>query len=72
MNFREWLKQSGMSSYMVSKLCALSPATIKNLVDGKRAVSAKTIRRLIMKTKYMHMPIQWEMFSRVRGKRREK
>lgn len=74
MNFRDWLKKSGMSSYMMSKLCGLSSATLKSLVDGKNGVSAKTIRRLIMKTKYMDTPIQWEMFStiKIKGKKREK
>jgi plasmid maintenance system antidote protein VapI len=72
MNFKEWLKQSGLNSYMVSKLCGVSPSTIKSLVDGKNAVSAKTVRRLIMKTKYMGVPVQWEMFSKIIGKRRER
>lgn len=72
MNFSEWLKKSGLSSYMISKICGVSPATIKSLVDGKNGVSAKTVRRLIMKTKYMETPIQWEMFSKIRGKRRER
>jgi len=70
MNFREWLKKSGMSSYMMSKLCGVSSATVKSLVDGENGVSAKTVRRLIMKTKYMNTPIKWEMFSKIRGKKR--
>lgn len=72
MNFKEWLEKVGMSGYMVGKLCGINSATIKSLVDGKNGVSAKTVRRLIMKTKYMNVPIKWEMFSKIRGKRRER
>ncbi len=72
MNFRQWLKKSGMSAWMFSKYCKLSAGTIKNLVDGKGAVCGKTIRRLMMKTKYMTIPIKWEMFKKIRGKRTSK
>lgn len=71
MKFYKWFEKNGMSMYSFARMCNLSRATIKNLVEGK-PTSVKTVKRLILVTKSMSPPIDWNMFSKIKGKKRGK
>jgi hypothetical protein len=69
MKFKEWFEKTGLTAYGFAKVCGLNRATIKNLVDGKTP-QRKTVKILTARTKAMHTPVTWEMFDKVKGKRK--
>lgn len=70
MKFKKWFEESGLSMYALARMCMINRMTIKNLVDGKRP-SVKTVNKLIKMTKRMTVPVSYDLFEKVKGKRRK-
>jgi len=69
MKLKEWLDNNGMSICALAKICKISPATVKNIVDGK-TVRFRTAKRIVRFTQNMKPPVDFSMFERVIGKKK--
>lgn len=70
MNIKDWLKTNKMSSYALSQIAGLAPATVWNLIRNRSPV-VKTVKKLIEVTSNFRIPITYDMFPGVynQGKR---
>jgi predicted transcriptional regulator len=69
MKLKDWLDNNGMSLCALAKICKISPATVKNIVEGK-PVRFRTVKRIVRFTKDMKPPVSATMFERIIGKKR--
>jgi transcriptional regulator with XRE-family HTH domain len=64
MEFKDWIKKTGISMHALGKLCGLSTTTIRNLKLGK-PITLRTLKKLVRVTKKFPDPITYTMFPKV-------
>lgn len=70
MNFKQWFTKTGLTMWGLARVCYLSRGTIKNLVEGKNP-DMNTVKKLVRFTKNMQEPVTYDLFKKIRGKRKD-